>query len=87
MELAKGNVISVPAGAVVRVDRGVLWLTQYPDRNDYFLRAGESMHLSGKGVCLVSALHESDFRVIAAERRESRLRQFLASLAPRMRPA
>lgn len=87
MELAKGKVISIPAGAVVRVERGALWLTQYPDRNDYFLRAGESMRLSGKGVCLVSALHESDFRVIAAERGASRLRQFIGSLALGMRPA
>ena len=64
MHLAKGGVVSVPSGATIRVERGVLWITQYPDRNDYFLRAGESMRLSRRSAPLISGLHESVFRVV-----------------------
>jgi hypothetical protein len=33
MKLAKGSVVSVPAGSLVVVQRGTLWLTQNPDRS------------------------------------------------------
>jgi hypothetical protein len=87
MFLAKGGVAAVPAGSVIRVERGVLWLTQYPDRNDYFLRPGESMRLRPSGAPLISALHESELRVLTAKRAGSRWRSIIGSLALRMRPA
>jgi Protein of unknown function (DUF2917) len=87
MHLAKGGVVSVASGATIRVERGVLWVTQYPDRNDYFLRAGESMRLSRRSAALISGLHESVFRVIAAERAASRWWPLLRSYLPKVRPA
>ena len=87
MHLAKGGVVSVPSGATIRVERGALWVTQYPDRTDYFLRAGESMRFSRRSAPLISGLHESVFRVVAGERATSRWWQIIRSYVPKVRPA
>jgi hypothetical protein len=87
MKLATDSVVSVPAGCLVVVERGTLWLTQCPDRTDYFLGAGESMRLARDGSALVSALWDSDFRVAADARPRSRWREVAAGLALRMRLA
>jgi hypothetical protein len=87
MFLAKDGVAPVPAGSLIRVDRGVLWLTQYPDCKDYFLRAGDSMRLGRWGAPLVSALRESEVRVLPPEPARNRWRDLMASVALRIRLA
>jgi hypothetical protein len=86
MRLAKGGVISLSPGAVVSVERGLLWVTQYPDRNDYLLTAGQSMRLGGRGAVLGSALRDSQFVVLAPEPVGRPWLRFLAGLAARRRP-
>ena len=83
MKLAKGSVVSVPAGSLVVVERGTLWLTQCPDRTDYLLAAGESMRLARKGSALVSALRDSNLRVVTVERERGRWCGLWANLALR----
>ena len=86
MKLAKGGVTPLAPGAVISVDRGLLWLTQYPDRNDHLLAAGQTLRLDRRGAALASALRESDFAVVPAETDGRRWLRFLASLAARRAP-
>lgn len=46
-------------GHAVLCHSGSLWLTQYRDRRDIVLRAGESFALDRKGLALVQALEQS----------------------------
>jgi hypothetical protein len=87
MKLAKDSVVPVPAGSLVVVERGTLWLTQCPDPTDYFLGAGESMRLARDGSPLVSALRDSVFRVATVARSPRRWREVVVGLALRMRLA
>jgi hypothetical protein len=83
MKLPKGSVLSVPAGSLILVERGTLWLTQNPDRTDYLLAAGEAMRLARKGSPVVSALRDSTLRVVTVERGRTRWRGLWPSLALR----
>ena len=86
MRLLKGGLISLSPGAVVSVERGLLWVTQYPRRDDYLLAAGQSMQLGGCGDALASALRESEFAVVAPQPKAGAWPRFLASLAVRRSP-
>ena len=43
---------------------GVLWVTQEGDLRDLFLAPGESLHLPGRGLTIVTALEPSLVRLV-----------------------
>ena len=57
LSLAKGQAIELPdaRGAVVRVLRGRVWLTQDRDRRDIVLEAGEAWALDHGGLTVAQA--------------------------------
>ena len=67
-------------GARVRCLRGTLWITQEGDREDYFVRAGESFTIERDGVTLVSAPHGRGTVLVMppAPKRESAIGRWLA---------
>ncbi len=56
--LKKGEVISVanPAGAVIKVDRGQLWITQTNQHEDIFIAAGASYAPKQNGLVVIQAM-------------------------------
>jgi len=74
--------IHVPKGYLVRIDKpaslrvtcvqGMLWITQYGDIRDHFLRPGQCYEPRDFGTVLLNGLQESWCR-IAHSRRESEI--------------
>jgi len=48
-------------GEVIQGQRGLLWITQQGDLNDYLIRAGERFWVTRPGVVLVQAVHDARF--------------------------
>jgi len=48
LETGQARTLDARAASELHVLRGVLWLTQSHDANDYFLAAGQTMALRGK---------------------------------------
>ncbi|HEX8832602.1 MAG TPA: DUF2917 domain-containing protein, partial [Abditibacteriaceae bacterium] len=63
-EMARGEVYSQVArpGEYVRVERGMLWVTQQGDARDYFLSAGQSLLVTRAGKLVLQAMDDSAFR-------------------------
>ncbi len=67
--LCAGQVESLPGlrpGDAILCTRGVLWVTQAGDPDDYLLRAGEQFLASRPGAVLAQALDESACRYYLA---------------------
>jgi Protein of unknown function (DUF2917) len=56
-KIARGATLRIDplAGESLRVRFGEVWVTQFEDPNDYFLKAGESLMLNPKGPVLAVA--------------------------------
>lgn len=54
----------VTPGMIVTCDKGIIWLTESNDRQDYALRAGRSVVLKKKGEVLIEAVDEAEFHII-----------------------
>ena len=46
---------------VIQCQRGLLWITQQGDLNDYLIRAGERFWVTRSGMLLVEAVHDARF--------------------------
>ena len=57
LEISQGAWLKIDAreGDSLHVRFGDVWVTQHHDTNDYLLKTGDSMVLSGKGVTLATA--------------------------------
>lgn len=60
-ELTNGTTLSLPnaRGSTLTVTRGMLWLTQYGDRRDIVLGAGDTWTIERQGETLATALEDS----------------------------
>jgi hypothetical protein len=57
------KLVNVIPGTVISCDKGILWLTESDDRQDYMLRPGHHVMIHQKGEVLIEALNESDLHV------------------------
>ena len=48
-------------GEMIQCHRGLLWITQHGDLNDYLIRAGQRFWITRPGVVLVQAIHDARF--------------------------
>lgn len=69
-----------PAGLVVEVSRGEVWLTQERDPRDYFLRAGDWLRIDRPETVVISATGDDAW--IAVTELAPGHPQFLLLLAP-----
>ncbi|MDD2310722.1 MAG: DUF2917 domain-containing protein [Desulfuromonadaceae bacterium] len=67
--LKKGEVMSLAAAAfpVIRVKKGVVWLTRADDPRDYFLQRGDSFDKSGEGLVVLESLSDCAFDIQCPE--------------------
>jgi hypothetical protein len=65
--IAKGRMARIEdgKGTLLKVNQGVLWITQERDLRDYFVRAGQSFRMDRRGVTLVYALDDARFALSA----------------------
>lgn len=54
------------AGALLRVRRGRIWLTQDRDHQDYVLDAGGAVRIASAGAVVIQALREAEVDVVPA---------------------
>ena len=48
---------------MISCDKGLIWLTESDDRQDYTLRPGHHVVIRKKGEVLIEALNESDLHI------------------------
>ena len=67
--IAGGSILRLEnaRGTQVRVERGVLWITQEGDTSDVVVRGGESFRLSRDGVAVLSACGSTALTLLALE--------------------
>ena len=58
------NLKVVEPGMTVVCDKGVLWLTESNNLQDYALKAGHSVVIRKKGKVLIEAVDESNLHII-----------------------
>lgn len=63
MHLEAGKLVRLydPVGTRLECVRGALWITQYKDRDDHFLAAGDVLTLDRSGLALIHAQAPSEF--------------------------
>jgi len=54
----------VEPGMTVVCDKGIVWLTESNDTQDYALRPGHSVIIRKKGKVLIEAVNEADLHII-----------------------
>ncbi len=58
------NLKDVELGMTVVCDKGIIWLTESNDMQDYALKPGHSVIIRKKGKVLVEAVDEANLRII-----------------------
>lgn len=81
--LQKGEALKVEGrrGMQVQVAYGHVWLTQHRDRNDYLLRAGESLEIRNPGPIVAYGLIDSALRFDTPLRARGMLSELVARFA------
>lgn len=51
-------------GMIVVCDKGIIWLTESNDRQDFALRPGHSVVIRRKSDVLIEAVNEAEFHII-----------------------
>ena len=57
------KLVDVIPGTIISCDKGIIWLTESDDRQDYTLRPGHRLVIRKKAEVLIEALNESDLHV------------------------
>jgi len=57
------KLVDVIPGTMISCDKGLIWLTESDDRQDYTLRPGHHVVIRKKGEVLIEALNESDLHI------------------------
>ena len=57
------KLVDVISGTIITCDKGIIWLTESDDRQDYTLRPGHRVVIRKKAEVLIEALNESDLHV------------------------
>jgi hypothetical protein len=67
--IARGKVAGLQdaRGTLLRVETGIVWITQDGANEDVCLSAGESFHIGRDGLTLVSALGRSAMALVSLE--------------------
>ena len=70
INLARGYLVRIEnaCDAQVRVEKGVVWLTQERDTRDVMLRSGESFRLDRDGTALIEACGREASALISVSR-------------------
>ncbi|SNB46252.1 DUF2917 domain-containing protein [Geobacter sp. DSM 9736] len=66
MELAKSRYLTLrdAGGCIISCRRGIVWVTQTGDPRDFFLKAPETLLVTGRGLVVVEALRDSAVEVL-----------------------
>ncbi len=57
------KLVGVIPGTIISCDKGIIWLTESDDRQDYALRPGRRVVIRKKGEVLIEAVNESDLHI------------------------
>jgi len=57
------KLVGVIPGTIISCDKGIIWLTESDDRQDYALRPGHHVVIRKKGEVLIEAVNESDLHI------------------------
>ncbi|HUH98205.1 MAG TPA: DUF2917 domain-containing protein [Anaerolineales bacterium] len=57
------KLVGVIPGTIISCDKGMIWLTESDDRQDYALRPGHRVVIRQRGEVLIEALNESDLHI------------------------
>ena len=57
------KLVDVIPGTMISCDKGLIWLTESDDRQDYALRPGHHVIIRKKGEVLIEALNESELHI------------------------
>jgi len=70
LRLARNGLLRLAGapGVAIRCRSGLVWITAERDRNDYVLRAGESMVVLSGGRVLIEAERDSELELLPARR-------------------
>lgn len=82
VKLARRNTFQVdgPAGTMLRVTHGEVWVTRHLDTEDYILGAGDVVRHDGKGKMVVTATKDACIEVEHCSRAEPALRRLQRTL-------
>lgn len=57
------KLVGVIPGTIISCDKGIIWLTESDDHQDYALRPGRRVVIRKKGEVLIEAVNESDLHI------------------------